>query len=164
MLNVEKELATLQRMTPAQLREKYAEVFGEPSRSSHKQWLVKRVIWRMQANEEGDLSERARRRAFEIANDADLRLQAPRAPKQTTIAVGKTVQGTVSAHDKRLPMLGTIITREYKGRTLQVTVLADGFSFEGEKYKSLSALAKSITGSHCSGFLFFGLEQKGAKT
>ena len=61
MLNVAKELAALKRMTPAELREKYAEVFGEDSRSGHKEWLVKRIIWRMQANEEGDLSERARR-------------------------------------------------------------------------------------------------------
>lgn len=71
-LNVQKELAGLKKMTPAELRVRYAEVFGEGSRSGHKEWLIKRIIGRMQANEVGDLSERARRRAMELANDADL--------------------------------------------------------------------------------------------
>ena len=59
-LNVEKELAALQKMTVDGLRAKYAEVFGEPSGSRHKDHLVKRIIWRMQANAEGGLSEPCR--------------------------------------------------------------------------------------------------------
>ncbi|HOQ48136.1 MAG TPA: DUF2924 domain-containing protein, partial [Bryobacteraceae bacterium] len=78
-LNVEKELAALRRMSVGELRLRYAEVFGEPTGSRHKQWLIKRILWRMQALAEGDLSERARRRAEELANDADLRLRPPRA-------------------------------------------------------------------------------------
>ena len=58
-LNVEKELAALRRMSVGQLRQRYAEVFGEPTRSRHKQWLIKRILWRMQALAEGDLSRRA---------------------------------------------------------------------------------------------------------
>jgi hypothetical protein len=61
----------------------------------------------------------------------------------------------------RLPPPGTILTREYKGQRLQVKVLAQGFEFEGETYKSLSAVAKVITGSHTSGNLFFRLNQQG---
>ena len=53
------------------------EVFGEPARSSHKPHLIKRIAWRTQANREGGLSERALRRAAEVANDADLRLTMP---------------------------------------------------------------------------------------
>jgi hypothetical protein len=160
MLNVGKELAALKRMTPAQLREKYAEVFGEASRSGHKEWLVKRIIWRMQANEEGDLSERARQRAMELANDADLRMKAPHEtkPPQPAMVPGRKVQGAIAKpQDRRVPMPGTVLTREYKGRMLRVTVQPNGFEYEGDIYRSLSALAKSITGSHTSGFLFFGL-------
>jgi len=73
-LNVAKELPRLKQLTVPQLRQRYAEVFGEPSRCRHKQHLIKRIIWRMQANEQGDLSERAWKRAEELANDADLRL------------------------------------------------------------------------------------------
>ena len=72
-LNVAKELAALRKMSVGDLRSRYAEVFGETTNTRHKDWLVKRVIWRMQALAEGDLSERARARAAELANDADLR-------------------------------------------------------------------------------------------
>ena len=66
-LNVGKELAALNRMSVDALRAKYAEVFGESTNGRHKQWLVKRIIWRMQSLVEGDLTERAhlRRRAGE---------------------------------------------------------------------------------------------------
>ena len=57
-------------------------------------------------------------------------------------------------------MPGTLITRKYKAETIQVKVLADGFEFEGERYKSLSAVAKAITGTHWNGFHFFGLNKK----
>jgi hypothetical protein len=61
-------------------------------------------------------------------------------------------------------MPGQELTREYKGQTLLVRVLPHGFEFEGEVYKSLSAVAKVITGTHCNGYLFFRLRgQGGAK-
>src|SRR5262245_54697325 len=101
------EIAALRRMTPAALRMKYAEVFGEASRSGHKEWLVKRIIWRMQANADGDLSERARRRALEIANDADLRVKAPRVPTSIPDAAERTMRGKVQFNgSSRLPMSG----------------------------------------------------------
>lgn len=62
--------------------------------------------------------------------------------------------------DRRLPVPGTVLTRVYKGETLTVTVLPTGFEFEGEVYKSLSAVAKKITGSHCNGYLFFRLTKQ----
>jgi len=70
-LNVEKEVVALRQMTVPQLREKYRDVFGHETRSRHKAFLIKRIVWRLQALAEGDLTERARRRAEELANDAD---------------------------------------------------------------------------------------------
>jgi hypothetical protein len=61
----------------------------------------------------------------------------------------------------RLPLPGTILTRWYKGKTLSVQVLRHGFEYQGQVYKSLSAAAKAITGSHTSGYLFFRLAGKG---
>lgn len=61
------------------------------------------------------------------------------------------------ATDPRLPPGGQI-TRKYKGRTITVTILADGFEYLGDRYRSLSAVAKAITGSHMNGFRFFKLE------
>jgi len=103
---------------------------------------------------EGDLSERARRRAEELANDADLRLMPPRAAAVTRVAVMLAAE---VGGDPRLPPPGSVLVRSYKGRTVRVQVLPRGFEFEGETYRTLSAVAKAIAGSHCNGFLFFKL-------
>ncbi|GIW55524.1 MAG: hypothetical protein KatS3mg114_0133 [Planctomycetaceae bacterium] len=160
-LNVGKEVAALQRMTVKELREKYADAFGEETNANNKAWLVKRIAWRLQALAEGDLSERARQRAAELANDADLRLNPPKAKPASAEPEGTKTASLRFKLDDRLPLPGTIITREYKGEKLQVKVLPHGFEFEGEVYKSLSAVAKAITGTHCNGYLFFRLSQNG---
>lgn len=156
-INVGREVAAMQRMTMKELRAKYAEVFSEGTNANNKGWLVKRIAWRLQALAEGGLSERARQRAGELANDADVRLSPPKAKAPITPA--ERTQTTILRFkgDRRLPPPGTVLTRKYKGETLHVTVLADGFEFEGERYKSLSAVAKTVTGSHCNGFHFFQL-------
>ncbi|HWG43910.1 MAG TPA: DUF2924 domain-containing protein, partial [Gemmataceae bacterium] len=82
-LNILHEVAALQCLTIGQLRQRFAEVFGEATAASNRIWLVKRLAWRLQALAEGDLSGRARRRAQELAGDADLRLNPPR-PKTCT--------------------------------------------------------------------------------
>jgi len=157
-LNVEKEVAALKAMTVLELRARYAEVFGEECRSRHKQFLWKRIIWRMQAKEERGLSERARRRAEELAKDTDLRLTPP---KVRAAGAGPTVCGKIETPpDSRLPMPGTVLVREYKRRTIRVTVLEEGVEYEGEVYRSLSAVAQTVTGAHWSGHLFFGLAGK----
>lgn len=160
-LNVSKLLAELERMTGTELRRRYAEVFGEESRSGNRQWLIRRIAWRMQALEEGDLPERARQRAMEIANDADLRVHAPPrgaiAGSISPSAANRTVTTSAPAGDKGLPMPGAWLTRGYKDRMIRVRVLMRGFEYEGETYRSLSAIAKVVTGAHWNGNLFFGV-------
>jgi len=171
-LNLAKELATLEKMTVGQLQQRYAEVFGETVRSRHKHYLIRRLAWRLQANAEGGLSERALRRAEELADVADVRVTPPRwaaVGKSQRSADGNAVRVPVSATpvanrlattDPRLPSPGGQITRKYKGRTIAVTILGDGFEYKGERYRSLTAVAKAITGSHMNGFRFFALEGK----
>jgi hypothetical protein len=108
----------------------------------------------MQALAEGDLSERARRRAAELVRDADLRLN-PHARKATTTAPAPVPVSIPTPVDHRLPPTGTILTCPHKGQLVQVQVLTDGFAYAGRVYASLSAVAKAITDSHCNGFLFF---------
>src|SRR5947207_15033036 len=72
------ELAALQRMGVSALRAKYAEAFGEATTTGNRTGLVRRIAWRLQALAEGDLSERAKQRAAELARDADLRILPPR--------------------------------------------------------------------------------------
>jgi hypothetical protein len=160
MLNVAKEVAAMARMTVGQLRAKYADVFGEPTNGRNKRWLIKRIAWRMQANAEGDLSERARRRAVELANDADLRMTPPRERKSAPAMEERAVAVAMPIATGEL-MPGMALTRQYKGQTIRVMVLADGFEYLGERYKSLSAVAKAVTGQHWNGRLFFGLRQNG---
>jgi Protein of unknown function (DUF2924) len=158
-----RQLTQLQRLTTSQLRRRYAEVFGEPTRANNQTWLIKRIAWRLQELAEGGLSERARRRAAELANDADLRLNPPRPPRATKTPPVIPATPSEPALDKRLPPPGTVLTRSYKGQTQQVEVLPHGFAYQGQVFKSLSAVAQAITGSHCNGFWFFGLTAKGGR-
>ncbi len=152
-VNVTREAPALQRPTVPQLRQRYAEVYAETTNAGNRAWLVKRILWRMQALAEGDLSERARQRAQELANDSDLRLNPP---ATVTLPIPAPPPSSPRPQaDDRLPLPGTILVRPYKGRTLQVQVLTEGFAFEGQVYPSLSAVAKAATGSHCNGYLFF---------
>ena len=153
--NIQATITTLERMTVAQLQAKYLEVFGEPSRSGNRGFLIKRIGWRIQSQAEGSLSERAKRRAEELARDADIRTTIPKARETEARAMKQTVK-VPTAHD-RLPIPGTILTRKYRGQQIEVKVLANGFEHEGQTYRSLSAVAKVVTGSHWNGLLFFGL-------
>jgi hypothetical protein len=83
--SIQSELAMLRRMSPAQLRDKYLEVFGEATRTGKKDFLFKRVAWRLQSLAEGSLSERAKQRAAELDRDADIRMTMPRMPKVTEV-------------------------------------------------------------------------------
>ena len=75
-------IGALTQMSGVALRERYAELFGDATQVGNRAWLVRRIAWRLQAQAEGGLSERARRRAAELANEADLRYNPP--PAQPT--------------------------------------------------------------------------------
>ena len=153
-MNIVNEVAALERLSVGQLRQRFAELFGEATQASNRTWLIKRIAWRLQALAEGDLSERARRRAAELARDADLRPNPPRSKTTATTATPEPVPVPAPV-DHRLPAPGTILTRPYKGQLVQVQVLTEGFAYAGRVYPSLSAVAKAITGSHCNGYLVF---------
>jgi hypothetical protein len=153
-------------MPVGQLRQKHVEVFGEASRSNHKQFLFRRIAWRIHALAEGGLSERARRRALEIANDADLRTRAPKGTfNNDQLAPNLTVRRRVAVDaDPRLPAPGALLVRHYKDRDVIVKVLKDGFEFEGQIHRSLSGIARQVTGTKWNGFVFFNLESGGERS
>src|SRR5262245_26618258 len=106
-------------MTIPELRRRYLEVFGEEASSHNKVWLVRRLAWRLQSLAEGGLSERAQRRAKELANDADIRMNPPAAMTVEESAPERTTTQAVRFQsDERPPPPGTTITRKYKGQTL----------------------------------------------
>jgi Protein of unknown function (DUF2924) len=157
------EIEGLRRASLADLRNRFREVFQEQARSRHREHLFRRIAWRLQALAEGDLSERARGRAHQIAQDADLRKIAPR---DFLTVEGKPVQTTRRDRrdrDRRLPLPGALLSRKWKGRTILVEVLAKGFRYEDRHYPSLSAIAVAVTGTRWNGLAFFGLAHLGRK-
>ncbi|MCC6678131.1 MAG: DUF2924 domain-containing protein [Phycisphaerales bacterium] len=153
-MNVRAEVTVLQGKTTGELKARYGEVFGELTRSNNKVYLIKRIVWRMQAIEQGGLTERALRRAEELANDADLRV---RVPKTMNAEIAAVLVAPLRAASPTVSPAGTVLTREYKGRTVAVRVLPKGFEYEGRVFRSLSAIANHVTGSHWNGAVFFGL-------
>jgi len=127
----------------AALQKRYRELFGEDSKSSNKQFLYRRIAWRIQANAEGDLSERARRRATEIADDRDLRLRAPKEFVARPDSASVSVDRTRPPKDGRLPVPGSLLTRRVGDRQIVVKVLKEGFEYESRRYRSLSAIARA---------------------
>jgi hypothetical protein len=151
------EIEGLRRASLADLRNRFREVFQEEAQSRHREHLFRRIAWQLQALAEGDLSERARGRAHQIAQDADLRKVAPR---DFLTVEGEPVQTTRRNRrdrDRRLPLPGALLSRQWKGRTILVEVLAKGFRYENRHYPSLSSIAVAVTGTRWNGLAFFGL-------
>jgi hypothetical protein len=143
-----REIDGLRHQTVGQLRVKYLEVFMQESRSNNQKFLVRRVAWRMQANAEGGLSERARERAVLVAQEADLRIRLPQS------FLKELAQGN---RDPRLPAVGTRLSREFQGRDVSVEVLEKGFRYQEQVYRSLSAVARQVSGVQWNGYAFFSL-------
>jgi hypothetical protein len=155
-MDVYGQIEKLGRMQIAELRERYQKVFGEQTTTAHKQHLVRRIAWRLQALEEGDLSDRAHRRALKLADDRDLRVNVPaRVMQSARTAVRKPIPP-----DPRRPQPGSVLTRVFRGKTIEVKVLEDGFHYQGQRYGSLSAVARAATGTRWNGLVFFRLGKR----
>ena len=146
----------LRHMTTAQLRLKYQELFGQVSYSNHKGYLFRRLAWHVQALAHGGLSERARHYAQQIAQQADLRLCPPNHSNQAQPLRVSASPPT----DPRIPAPGTILIKRYKNDTIRVTVLEHGFQYGERVYKSLSCIARVVTGTQWNGYSFFGLSSR----
>lgn len=162
-LNVAKEVARLQKMTCGELRDQFAIVTGETTNAKNRKWLVRRIIWRMQANVEGGLSADAIKRIRELADGADLRVTSPSTRRIPEDAGKRTRVLPTGVQSATTPLPGTLITRLYKGCEIRVRVTPSGFEHEGELFGSLSAVAKHVTGSHWSGNRFFKIDQQESK-
>jgi Protein of unknown function (DUF2924) len=149
------QIESLRKLKTTELRARYRDVFGEASASFNRAHLFRRIAWRLQAEAEGDLSERARRRAVELANDSDLRWRAPQ-------SFWREIEhnGDSPDRDPRLPPAGTVVERVYRGQTIRVTILPSGFEYHAKPYASLSAVAQRVTGTRWNGFHFFGLKEE----
>jgi hypothetical protein len=160
-LQLTQKIRELRRLSAGELRTEYARLFGEENRSRNKDYLVRRICWRLQANAHGGITERARLRAEELADEAELKIRHGQALPVTEPA--ESVSAPIHpSRDPRLPPPGTVISREFKGQLISVEVEDDGFRFDGQQFKSLSAIAREVTGKAWNGYVFFGLGQRAA--
>ena len=144
---VSRDLAALPLKSISELAAQYLVLFDEPTRSRNKEYLIKRVSWRLQELAEGGLSPRALEQIDKLAPRAPVRWQ-PQVPAQVAVAPPK-------ARDPRLPALGEWIRRIDRGREHQVKVVEDGFEYEGTVFRSLSGIARKITGVSWNGYRYF---------
>ena len=154
------ELAALVEMTGAQMAGKYLALFGQPARSRNKDFLRKRLAWRIQELAEGGLSERALSRIQELGSAG---LAAARRPARVRTSSSPIPHSTEAARDPRLPPAGTVVRRIHGTTEHSVTILDEGFEYRGEKYRSLSKIARLITGTPWNGYLFFFGRANGTK-
>ena len=139
----------LRQLNTSELAAQYAEVFGQAPRSRRRSFLERRIAWTLQAQAEGGLGSDTE---CEIT-----RLIAAHDPLQREATRARTPHKDSPARRKVRPRVGAVITRLYKGDLHEVTVVQDGFAYDGEVFRSLSAVARRITGAHWNGPLFFGM-------
>ena len=141
------------RTLPAEtLQAKYREAFeGKDPPCGNRDYLWRRIAYRMQELELGGLSPGAQAKIDELGAALDLTPKPP-GPQASQDGAGRK--------SRRIPAVGNVIQRDYKGQSIEVKVMEGGFEFQGRPFKSLSAIAKEVTGSHWNGYAFFGLGGK----
>ena len=156
MVEVSREVRALEFLTLAQLQRKHVELFGDETRTKNKVFLKKKLAFRIQERAEGGVSPETKVRLQELAPALlPERKEAKQRPVKAQAA--KPPQASTPARDPRLPEAGTLLHRDYQGAAHEVEVMAQGFRYHGQVHKSLSSIAKIITGTNWNGFLFFGL-------
>ncbi len=162
-----RELHRIQRLSVSELQAEWSRLNnGEACRSRNRSYLVKRLCWRVQELRHGGLSDRARARIDELCPDTFTRTRTPReALDAATVANQPKPADPVSGpkRDPRLPVPGSVLTRQYHGREIRVFTLDDGFEWNGQHFSSLSAVARAVTGSRWNGRLFWGLTERKRK-
>lgn len=161
---LEAQLENLKHLTVGLLQVEWERVFKEPARSRNKDFLRKRIGFRLQEIALGGLSERAQERSKALAADAPLRRRSNGAKPPASNSPAAVISRVETPRDPRLPPPGTLLRRTHNAREHVVRVLDDGFAYDGRNYRSLSAIAKQIVGSEVNGFAWFRLSRRPEST
>ena len=146
-----KQLTELERMSVAKLKERWRALFGTEPPAYNRTFLVKRLSYRVQELAYGGLSRQTRERLDRILDEEGYD-ELGRPPREKPTGRGQT--GIVP---------GTTLIRFWNGQRHVVTALEEGFEYHGQRFRSLSAVARKITGTSWSGPVFFGLKGKARK-
>src|ERR1700693_2104117 len=135
------EIASLSKLGIDELRERWKSMFAKaPSRDISRSFLTRAIAYRLQEKAFTGLKPSTRRGLAELAHDG-------------------ANESSLAAVRSRSVRPGAVLVREWRGISHQVSVLEKGFSFRGKRYRSLSEVARQITGTRWSGPLFFGLKR-----
>ena len=134
-----------------ELQKEYSALYGDKKApSSNKTCLWQRIAYRIQELAYGSLPEEARNKAKELAQEYD-------PINNKALRPDNGAEKRCVSRDRRLPLPGTIITKNYKGTDIRVKILEKGFEYNGKVYRSLTSIAKEVTGSHWNGYLFLNM-------
>jgi hypothetical protein len=136
-------LATLKAMSVRDLKAEWEKLFGSAAPNNSRTFLEMRIAYRIQELTYGGPDRETRRMLDLLADEVE-----GVARRKNQIA------------DPRNPVVGTRLIREWDGVEQTVIVLTDGFDWQGRKFKSLSAVARAITGTRWNGYRFFGLRER----
>lgn len=156
--SIAKQIEALEKMTVGQLAERYREVFGVPTRTRNKDYLRKKICWRIQALAEGGLPQGALAKIEELAPTAPVRWRSPLPDTKDAVELVATPKPI--ERDPRLPAPGSTVVRAHHGVEHRVTVHEQDFEYQGQRYQSLSQIARLISNTPWNGFLFFGLQRR----
>jgi hypothetical protein len=163
--DIDIDLGRLAKMDARRLQALHRELFGADHPVANAGHLRRKIAWHVQARKHGGLPDSARQHALAIARDTELRARVcdNAARRKRGIPPDRKVTTFVApAHDARLPLAGTLLVKEFKGDTVVVRVLDEGFEYDGRRFTSLSAIAQAITGTKWNGLRFFGLLKENA--
>src|SRR5690606_8381632 len=135
-------LAALKDMTVRELKSEWQALIGSPAPNNSRPFLERRIAYRIQELTFGGITKPTRQLLDALADEVE----------------GKKVRKSMIS-DPRNPVIGTRLVREWDGAEHTITVLKDGFDWQGRRYKSLSAVARDITGTQWNGYRFFGLRE-----
>ena len=136
-------LAALKTTPTPELKAQWRELFESEPPAFNRRYLESRLAYRIQELAYGGLKPETVRRLETLGEQLD---------------GGNITRGRIRADLK--PIVGTKLIREWQGIEQAVTVLADGYEWQGRPYRSLSAVARAITGTRWNGWVFFGLKSQ----
>ena len=139
-------VAALKKMPTAELKQQWQQLFETQAPPYNRRFLESRLAYRIQELAYGGLKPETVKRLEALGEQFD---------------GGNITVRRIRADDK--PMVGTRLIREYQGVEHTVTVLKDGYEWQGRPYQSLSAIARAITGTRWNGWVFFGLKNRRAQ-
>jgi len=145
-----RQLADLDDLPTGELKSRWRALYGKDPPRFNRQFLIKRLAYRIQELAYGGLSDELRGRMDRLLDDEGY--------NEIGVKTGKRKPNS----DKPIP--GTLLIREWDGERHQVNVQQDGFEYRGMPYRSLSAVARKITGTRWNGPAFFGLRRPGTNT